>query len=457
VGRWFQVRVLRLFGSLSRTSLWFETRFSDAGRYVIGGAIGAAIFGLDPRQTTAFSLAAIFIGIIAVAVLGGVRWRPKIEIERLLPDTVTVGIAATYTIAITNNGSSTEVGLVFEDRLLTRYPTVESFRGRGSDEHAGTNWFDRRVGFPRWLNLLRKGRGARLETTVLPPLPPGETHTITRSLVPLRRGKIVFTTVLFKRPDPLGVFFALYKIPLYGELIALPERYPIPSFKWNSHRHFHLGGLTLATTVGDSEEFIGLREYRPGDPLRHMHWRSFAKTRTPVIKEYQDEYFDRHALVLDTFRGDAAPSEFETAIAVAASFIQSTRPRDSILDLVFIEQEIWRLSAGRGISNNRQILIQLAEVEAAPVDGFEHLAAYIERYGDQLASLLLVGTTWDPVRAAFIQRLQNRGIRCVALKVNSHEMPLPSAGAGTVPRAPHVIRPGSVARDIAQFAFGDIT
>ena len=38
-----------------------------------------------------------------------------------------------------------------------------------------------------------------------------------------------------------------------------------------------------------------------GDPLRKIHWRSWARRGKPVVKEYQEEYFSRIALVLDTF------------------------------------------------------------------------------------------------------------------------------------------------------------
>jgi hypothetical protein len=46
---------------------------------------------------------------------------------------------------------------------------------------------------------------------------------------------------------------------------------------------------------------MSLRDYRPGDPLRHVHWRSWAKFGKPIVKEFQDEFFVRHALILDTF------------------------------------------------------------------------------------------------------------------------------------------------------------
>lgn len=452
---WIQQRIVRLFRRLSRISLWFETRFTDGGRVVLTGTAGATIFGLDPRQTEAIQLASLLLATLAVAAAFALRWRPQLEVDRLLPDTVTVGVPAHYRLAVTNRGRRTETGLVACDVLRTRYPDAREFgEPVTGDREAGLNWFDRRVGFPRWLELLRRGRGGRIEAQTLPPMKPGETVHIEVTFVPLRRGKIIFDGVLIRRPDPLQIFFAVARRELYAELISLPQRFPVPRLQWQSERHFHPGGLTLAATVGDSEEFMGLREYRPGDPLRHIHWRSFARLGEPVVKEFQDEYFDRHALLIDTFAGTATTAEFETAVAVAASLIQSERPSDSILDLVFIDREVWRMTTGRGLSNNRQVLIQLAELQPNPVDEFTRLADYARRYVDRLASVVLVTTTWDSARAAFINDLHQRRVNCLVLQVaetNSADAPVTGAQPET-PAGTCKIRPSEPALDLAAIA-----
>jgi uncharacterized protein (DUF58 family) len=454
---WVQHRILRLFRRLSRISLWFETRFTDTGRVVLAGAIGATIFGLDPRQTDAIQLAALLLATLVVAASFALRWRPQLEVVRLLPDTVTVGVPAHYRLAVTNRGRRVEAGLVLFDVLRTRYPDAKAFSEPVTGEReAGLNWFDRRAGFPRWLGLLRRGRGGRIEPQALPPIRPGETVRIDVTFVPLRRGKIVFDGVLIKRADPLQVFYAAVQLRIYAELISLPQRFPVPRLQWRSERHFHPGGLTLAATVGDSEEFMGLREYRPGDPLRHIHWRSFARLGEPVVKEYQDEYFDRHALLIDTFAGAATTAEFETAVAVAASLIQSERPSDSILDLVFIDREVWRMTTGRGLSNNRQVLIQLAELKRNPIDEFERLAGYARRYVDRLASVVLVCTAWDPARAAFIAGLRHRRVNCLVLQVaetNAATVAVDVADPGVHPDTCN-IRPSAPAVDLAAISTG---
>lgn len=448
---WVQQRIVRLFRRLSRISRWFETRFTDTGRLVLGGAIGATIFGLDPRRTEAIQLAALLYAALAIAAVWAVRWRPRLAVKRLLPDTVTLGVPTRYRLAITNHGQHTEAGLVILDELRTRYPDVREFSEPAVGEgEAALNWFDRRVGFPRWLDLLRRGRGGRIEAQTLAPIRPGGTIHIDIPFVPLRRGKIVFDAVLIKRADPLGIFFAVMRRAAYGELVSLPRRYPVPRLQWQSERHFHPGGLTLAATVGDSEEFMGLREYRPGDPLRHIHWRSFARLGEPIVKEFQDEYFDRHALLIDTFAGTATSAEFETVVAVAASLLQSSRPSDSILDLVFIDREVWRMSTGRGLSNIRQVLVQLAELQPASGDDFARLANATRRYLDRLASVVLVCTAWDPGRAAFVAELRRKRVNCLVIRVAETDAASAVAGAAT----PDIckVRPSAPAADLALLA-----
>ena len=447
IARWLTHRKLRSFRGVSRVSSWFETRLTSLGRIIFGTAFAAAVFGIDPNQTFALQLAAGLFSILTVALLLSVRWRPNITVSRILPDTVTVDHPTSYTVSIRNNSNKSEADLVLADFLKTRYPVATDFiRATRSQRDQNINWFDRVVGFPRWIALVRKSRGARIEALNLPTIPAQATISVTFPLHTLRRGKLVLTHLEIRRPDPLGIFLAAHRIVCYGELVSLPKRYPTPRLDWNSHRHFHRGGLTQIATVGDSEEFMGLREYRPGDPLRHIHWRSFAKRGSPVVKEHQDEYFDRHALLIDTFLGDASDTDFETAISIAASFILSERPTDSILDLVFIDRKVWRLTTGRGLSNNRQVLLQLAELNPSKTDNFDHLASYLGRYLERLASVIIVATTWDATRQTFVNELQHRKLRCLVLRAGEK----PGRQANAERHDPYTVRPAFAAEDIAR-------
>lgn len=416
---------------------------------ILSAALGAAVFGVDPNQTQGLQLASALFGVLGVALFTGVRWQPHLKLQRIVPGTITMDSPTSYTVMITNQSDKPEIDLVLSDFLRGVYPSVDDFQNQDRNQsEANLNWFDRRVGFPRWLNLLHKNRGARLQAVAVPTIPAHGTVTVTIVLKPLRRGKLVFTGFELKRPDPLGIFFAKHRIDQYDELISLPKRYSIQPFILNSEQHFHRGRVVLAAAVGDSEEFIGLREYRPGDPLRHIHWRSFAKRGTPVVKEHQDDYVDRHALVIDTFLGTSSTDDFEAAVSIAASLIQAAQPSASTLDSVFIEHQIWHLTSGRGFSNNRQVLLQLAELQPTGHDRFMQLSEYLRRYLERLASVIIVSADWDASRQSFVDELHSRHVRCTALC--ARETKSTDDSTGQIQRVnPTYIRPSFIEQDIA--------
>jgi uncharacterized protein (DUF58 family) len=138
------------------------------------------------------------------------------------------------------------------------------------------------------------------------------------------------------RTDPLGFVKGIARVSLDARVVALPKRYRIPVLALPGARKFQQGGVSLSASIGDSEEFLSLRDYRPGDPLHRLHWKSFARTGKPIVKEYQDEFFERHALVLDTGTRRGEDAAFEEAVAVAASFVHTIDTQECLLDLLFV-------------------------------------------------------------------------------------------------------------------------
>lgn len=66
------------------------------------------------------------------------------------------------------------------------------------------------------------------------------------------------------------------------------------------------------------EELFGIREYQPGDPARHIHWRSSARHRRLLVKEFAAPQAPELAVVVDTQRGQA-DTDLDAAARAAAS------------------------------------------------------------------------------------------------------------------------------------------
>jgi uncharacterized protein (DUF58 family) len=218
----------------------------------------------------------------------------------------------------------------------------------------------------------------------------------------------------------------LARVPLSARLIALPRRYRLPEIALPGKRRFQPGGVSLAASVGDSEEFLALRDYRPGDPLHRVHWKSYARTGKPVVKEFQDEFFERHALVLDTGGRNGEDAAFEDAVALAASFVYTLDTQECLLDLLFVgpgaaERErgggVLTYTAGRGQLQSEHMLEALAAVAPSEVTTFSELARAVVARRESLSSVILILLSWDEERRRLAAALRGTGAEVRVLLV----------------------------------------
>jgi len=62
---------------------------------------------------------------------------------------------------------------------------------------------------------------------------------------------------------------------------------------------------------GDATDLLGVRPYRPGDPVRDLHARSWARHGSPMVREYQESYFTRIGCRRTTDASAASPAHLE--------------------------------------------------------------------------------------------------------------------------------------------------
>jgi uncharacterized protein (DUF58 family) len=197
-------------------------------------------------------------------------------------------------------------------------------------------------------------------------------------------------------------------------------------------RRYQPGGIPLASHVGESLEFVGTREYREGDALRKIHWPSTARLGRPVVKEYQEEYFSRIALVLDTFlprRPRPREKErFEAAISLLASVAGHFSRSDEVVDILAAGPDLYEVSTGRSLGSLDNVLDVLACLEPSPAPPFESIGPrLLERLG-RLTTVVAVMLEWDEAREAFLGRVRAMGVAVRVLLVHEGETRRPWTG-----------------------------
>jgi len=436
--------------SYRRSRPW--RRFTKAGTILLIATFVSAMIGLDTRATVIYQAFSFLFILLLISFVWSLFFRIRLTATRLLPQFGTAGERIEYRINIRNNTQKLQKGLLLLDNVEAPPPTLEEFLYTPEPVEEKRNAYDRTFLVYRWYWLISMKKGADMQEQPLPVLPSKSTVEVKVAMTPGRRGHIQLTGLTIVRPDPLSLCKSFSRISNQEALLILPKRYEIPTIQLPGSRKFKLGGITLASSVGDSEEFISLRDYRPGDPLRRIHWKSWAKTGKPIVKEYHDEYFVRHALVLDTFQKAMYSDLFEEAVSVAASFACTIRTQDSLLDLLFIGTEAYCFTIGRGLGQTEQMLEILASITPCQDKPFSELPPLVLERAAMLSGCICILLAWDEERQNFVKALRTLGVPVLVFVLTDGNT-LQSLDPGPMLENPgyfHVLKVGEIQKKLAQ-------
>ncbi len=440
-------RNYRSFFSVTRR---FGRRVTWAGWIVVAGTVVSAALGADTNLSWSYQTFGLLGCLVIASAISTPLGRPNLGLERILPKFGSVGIPLRYQIIVHNRSSKPQTALRLIEELPDPRPTLEEFVGTPEPGEERRNWIDRAYGYYRWRWLLARNLGANIPEQSLPDLPANGKTSVSLQLTPLRRGVLRLIGTTIACPDPFGLFRSLRTIPTPQTMLIFPRRYPMSPFELPGTMKYQLGGVSVATSVGESEEFMALREYRPGDPLRRMHWKSFAKLGKPIVKEHQEEFFVRHALILDTFGGPADAELFEEAVSVAASLTFTIQNQDSLLDLMFKSwPRAYCFTAGRGVGQIEQILEVLASVQVSREKKFSFLEDLVITHAAGLSGCVCIFLSWNEERQRLVTDLRSRGVPVRVFIVTHTEQPVPLGTMSGTPDQFHVLPLGKVAERLA--------
>ncbi len=405
-----------IYCRLLRVRGWALRRFTPAGLMVFAGLILAGMFGPDTDNNVAYQGFALFLGFLLLAVSFTSSFRPRLTVTRVLPRFGTVGAPLHYAMVLKSLSAKAEKDLTLLEELGDPFPKFQHWLALRRADHRRLRHF--RLAQRTKIDFLP---AAVFKPASVPVVPSGQELSLPAELIPLRRGPLRLESISLARTDPFGLLRALGRRAVPQTVLILPKRYSVPPAPLPGLLKYQQGGVALAANVGQSDEFVALRDYRHGDPLRHIHWRSWAKAGQPVVKEFEDEFFVRHALVLDTFSDHPGSDTFEEAVSVAASFACTIQTQESLLDLLFVGPDSYSFTAGRGLAQVDQLLEVLASVQPCVDQSFPTLEHLVLNHIHAVSGCICVLLAWDAERQNFVSKLKALGIPALVLVVTPPE------------------------------------
>ncbi len=392
----------------------YHGRLTARGRYVLWLSLIMGFVGLDTDQALAYILFAIAAGPLLLALVPALRPRPRVQLEVDLPARLT----ARRTVAV---------------RLKVSTGTL---RPSGSLV-AGWGWGGREAG------------GLHFEPSeCFLDCQPGRSGEAQLEIRAERRGRFVLPPLGVGRTDPLGLLSTARVCEPSRVVLAYPRFFTLDDLDLPVGRRYQPGGIPLASNLGDSTEFVGIRDFREGDPLRRIHWRSWARRGKPVVKEYHEEYFSRVALVLDTYlprRPRPVEREsFEAAISVLAAVADHMSRSEEVVDIFAAGPDLYEVSAGRSLGYLDNVLDVLACLEPCHEPPFEVLGPRLGERLARLTTVVAVVLDWDERREAFLRQVRSMGVAVRTFIVHEGSTRLPFEAMGDVLGPITRLTPGQV-------------
>ncbi|HUG91508.1 MAG TPA: DUF58 domain-containing protein, partial [Planctomycetaceae bacterium] len=338
--------------------------------------------------------------LMLVALVMGTLFWPVARLEGRLPDKTVAGQPVTGSITVTNRSWRPIYDLQL---VLAGLPSTVAEPTR----HQTVGW-----------------------------IPGGESASAPITLVPARRGVYELPDLRAYTSFPFNLFLIGASRQPMGSLMVLPAFHRLASIELPLSQRYQPGGIALTSHVGESPEYIGNREYVPGEPARRLDFRSWARLGAPVVREFQEEYYCRIALVLDTYvpvqrrwwgwRGpdgtawvgtnekpirERTVPQLEAAISLAAAVADVLSRGEHLIDLFAAGPELYVFRAGRHTAHLENVLEILACIDACWTDPFQTVAPALAEELGNISAAVCVFLDWDASRSRLAQAIVEAGCR----------------------------------------------
>lgn len=232
-----------------------------------------------------------------------------------------------------------------------------------------------------------------------------------------RRGQHRLSGVRVVNSDLLDLAGVETVLPVPGDILVYPRVQPLPERVLPPLSGGGATPLDAAARQGEGSSFHGTREYRPGDPLRHVHWPTAARLARLVVVEWEAEESTDVLIAVETARGTAVPlpggDTLDVAAALAASLAARILAGGDSLRLLVPGYRDWRPASERGSGALPGLLEALARMRD---DQPRALAAALAEGGEQLTAgtvALLLTPAPDPEFLTAVRALRSARVRAV--------------------------------------------
>ena len=254
------------------------------------------------------------------------------------------------------------------------------------------------------------------ETTALRPLRNGEKVTLDYTLA-APRGEHVLPGTTALAFGPLLIREAESFLPRESRVLVLPHAERLEKIEIRPRKTRVYSGSVRANAGGVGTDFFGCRDYAPGDDVRRINWRVYARRDALVVNEYEQERIADVGVILDArdrvnlrlSQADPFAYSVRAAASLAIHFLEEG---NRVGLLIYGDCLNWTYPAYGRVQRER-ILDALASARTADKVVFEDLRYIPTRLFPSRSQLVVVSPLGDQDDVEVLGTLRARGYQIV--------------------------------------------
>ena len=282
--------------SSRRVAALYRDHLTPPGRALLWALLAAGVLRMGALSPPLYAALASLAALLAVAILAGLPFRPRVHARRRLPGNPTAGKPWFYEVTVENRARFAARDLVLEE-----------------------------LGMPA-------GLVAAPAAEPLPQLATGARAVFSLGLTAARRGAYELSALQAATLFPTGLVKPSRYLQTADRLVVHPRFDRLPDFRLPAGGRSDEGHQA---THRDGSELAGLRDWREGDRPRDVHWGAYARSGRLVVRETADDGRPRVALALEGgSEGEHGEACFEIAVSKAAAIAEVLLRQGQALELV---------------------------------------------------------------------------------------------------------------------------
>ncbi len=161
------------------------------------------------------------------------------------------------------------------------------------------------IGQPVWVELMdgcpwQLGAGEQLHRVVLQPY---QVAILSYRICPRSRGAVAFGLVRLRLRRRWDLVERIFEQDIGGQLRVLPDLTGLGTHGTHTAlQRLRAGGRRKVRVLGREGEFDRLRDFVPGDDLRHVDWKATARLGRPLTRRFQAERSQKLLVAVDASR-----------------------------------------------------------------------------------------------------------------------------------------------------------